>query len=227
MMSATASAQSMHGDALNRRSDVLAHLAFASQAIGSAEVDLGEGTLPVRLGMPDPVTGSFALELDLSPLQGPAPGATVRVRYARADDCYGFLTSVLRLEGPQRWVLRPPAVVERIQRRRTPRVALQAGDGFDLCVVAPGYGARVVLLRDLSVAGLSFEVPDNWAALFVGQRLAGTVGLPGGERLPVVIRLRNIRGSNSGGAPVVGASIEELVAEHRVTLRRALNSLSS
>jgi len=210
-------------DQLHRSDDVVAHMAFAAATIRSAQLQVDGNSLTCTLGYPDAVDGAQEVELFLAPVPTPQPGLTVQVRYVYKQAVYQYLTTLQGTNGPTRWRLAAPRVVERSERRLSERVEIDEGDGFSLRILYGGE-SNAVAIHDLSPAGVSLEVPSDLPWTYVGARLQAILTLPEGEPIEVGVEVRNHRPHPSALGMVLGA---RLTTDHVADVRRIAEAVAA
>jgi hypothetical protein len=209
---------------LTSREDVIAHLYFAAAEIGAVDVEVGGRTVGGSISFPSPESSTFSFFATRGADETtPAEGAVVRVAYRRGDSEYAFLTEVSEAGAGGRWRLAFPRTIERSERRIVGRHRVLAVGGYRIRV-DKGDGTMAALpLVDLSTAGLSFIYEDGTLDLQQGRSFAGSILLPSGTAIPVLVELRNHRPADDRpGQRVAGCRFVGLAAQDHAVLARAL-----
>lgn len=210
---------------LTSKEDVVAHLYFAAAEIGTVSVEMGVVRVGGSISFPSPdleIFSFFASSADDEPAP-PEPGTVVRVHYSRGDSVYSFLTEVAESNDQGRWRLSFPRTIERTERRIVGRHRVLAVGGFRIRMDR-GDGVMVSLpLVDLSTAGLSFVYESEALSLSEGRAVAGSVLLPSGTAIPLLMEIRNLRSApDRRGQQVAGCRFLGLAAQDHAVLARAL-----
>jgi len=217
---------------LTRPDDVVAHLFYAAAEIGEAEVESGGMTRVGSMSFPSPETGTFSFFSNSETEgQNPEEGAVVRVRYQH-DTCeFAFLTELVEIPTPKRWRLAFPRTIERNEQRLIARHQVHQYGGFRVRLDTGEKGWLSVPVHDLSTGGLSFVFDPGEHALAVGTALAGSLIMPSGMSIPLLVEVRHMRsapevpGQQMAGCRFVGltttdhASLARKLAEWRTKFR--------
>ena len=210
---------------LTRRDDVVAHLFYAAAEIGAAELELGNRREPGSLSFPSPDTGTFSFFANESENDHVAPevGKVVRLLYGREDAHYSFLTEVVEVAAGNRWRLSFPRTIERNQQRLVERHRVVSLGGYRTRLDMGSDGWLSLPLYDLSAGGLSFVFDPEQYAIQTGNALAGSLIIPSGSRIPILVEVRHIRTApNVTAKKLCGCRFVGLAASDHATLARSL-----
>lgn len=211
---------------LTREKDVVAHLFFAAAEIGDVQVDMAGSSISGTISFPAVELREFSFYLGAEPLDQvlpPQPGTVVRVRYFRGEAAYSFLTAVTDISDARRWRLEFPRTIERNDRRIAPRRRVMAGGGFRIRLDMGDGVMRTLPLFDLSAAGAGIIFNPSQHAFVIGHSLSGSLVLPGGAAVPVLVEISNLRDLPGGdGEKVAGCRFVGLAASDHGTLVRAM-----
>ena len=205
--------------------DVVAHLFFAAAEIGEAEVEFGGRISVGTISFPSPDTGTFSyfandqMETDMVPEQG----TVIRLKYGHDTSQYAFLTQVVEVTSPKRWRLAFPRTIERNERRLIQRHRVHVFGGFRIRLDTGEPGWLSVPLFDLSTGGLSFIFNPDTHPVATGKTLSGSLIMPSGSRIPMLIEARHIRQvEEPDGHRLAGCRFLGLGAADHASLARTL-----
>lgn len=212
---------------LCRGDEVYAHLLFAAAEIGEVVLHVQGREIAAVLGFPHDFLPTVPVHVAPEAADtAPAPGAVIKVTYARGQARYAFLTE---LSGPpkgRRWTLALPATVERTERRLVERKSVFGLPGFALRV-DPGDGTpRPLPLLDLATAGLAWVQRRGFPPeVAVGGTFAAQLFLPDGTVHPLRLTVMNVRPTGDGNDLTVGAQLVTPTREITTAIARALSAL--
>jgi hypothetical protein len=172
---------------LSREEAVVAHLFWAMLAVEQVSVMISGRAVSGTLLAPD----SEAHAVVFSPTPGQSlpdrvlkKGKIVLVKYASLDDEYQFKSQILQVDAVK-WLLAIPRDIRRNDRRMIERSLVYASRRHTVSVLKSDGRHRVLLVHDLSPAGIGITYDSQIDRFKEGQVLRGTLNLPGHDDLDI------------------------------------------
>jgi len=182
-------------DFLTQEEAVVAHLFWAMLAVERITMQVAGKAIAGRMLAPDPDERAVVFEPDpnqVIPERALRKGKIVLAKYASLSDEYQFKSQVLDI-GPSKWLLSIPRDIRRNDRRLVLRRNVQMGRRTTVQVLRADGSARMLLLHDLSPAGLGIVYDPQLDSFEEGQVLKGNLHIPGHDAIVVRFEVVNIR----------------------------------
>jgi c-di-GMP-binding flagellar brake protein YcgR len=178
---------------------VIAHLFWAMAAVEQVTVVISGRAISGMLLAPDPDEHAAVF--------APAPGQTiperalkkgkiVLVKYASLGEEYQFKSQILDPR-PAKWLLSIPRDIRRTDRRLVERTDVHVSRRHTVQLLKSDGNKRILLIHDLSPAGLGIIFDPQLDQFEEGQVLRGVLNLPGRDDLTVRFEVIAIHGIES------------------------------
>ena len=184
---------------LTQREAVVAHLLWVTATVEAVSVAIAGRSVSGRMLPPDPDQRAAIFE--------PAPGHTlperalkkgkvVLVKYASLKDEYQFKTQLMEVT-PSRWAMAIPRDIRRTDRRMTFRNSVAGSRRYTIQLRKPDGTLRMLLVNDLSPAGIGIIFDPELDEFTEGQIMKGILSIPGQDSLSVRLEVLDVRPSES------------------------------
>lgn len=214
-------------DFVTHKEDVVAHLFWAMAAVEVVTVAIGGRSISGRMLAPDPDAQAVVFE--------PAPGhempermlrkgKIVLTKYASLTDEYQFRSQLMDVQ-PAKWLLAIPRDIRRNDRRMVLRHELLGSQRVTVVILQPDGQERILLVHDLSPAGIGVTYDPKLNEFIEGQVLRGMLHIPGSDAIPVRFEVIGVHEGNEGSTEhVFGARFHGLGFAGCETIARIMDS---
>lgn len=212
------------------REEIDAHLVYLAAEIASINLTRQDKVVYGRVDMPL-VVRFVPFEPD-SVYEGalPVPPSRVSLRldYRGGNTSFRFYSRVVGCDDRNRWLLLPPRAIRCTDRRIVHRHRVVGDPAFELRLKGPWQpsGPHVFSLLDLSSDGLAFLFHPRNRPLKRGTILSGTLRLPSGQKVPLLLRVAHLRkhGEQDDDTTwVAGVRFLNLSLDDRMRLARGIS----
>jgi c-di-GMP-binding flagellar brake protein YcgR len=214
-------------DFVTHKEDVVAHLFWAMAAIEVVTVAIAGRSISGRLLAPDPDAQAVVFEPSPGhemPERMLRKGKIVLTKYASLKDEYQFRSQLMDIQ-PARWLLAIPRDIRRNDRRMVLRHELTGSQRVTVVIEQPNGQERILLLRDLSPAGLGVVYDPKLDEFVEDQVLRGKLHIPGSDTIPVRFEVIGVHEGNEEATEMVfGARFHGLGFSGCETIARIMDS---
>tara|TARA_Y100001978_G_C23554343_1_gene366126 strand:- start:37 stop:699 length:663 start_codon:yes stop_codon:yes gene_type:complete len=210
---------------LTQEEAVVAHLYWAMLAVERVTIQVAGKAVAGRMLSPDPDSRAVVFEPDPGqdiPERALRKGKIVLAKYASLSDEYQFKTQLMEV-GPATWLLSIPRDIRRNDRRMILRRNVQMSRRITIQLQRSDGSTRMLLLHDLSPAGLGIVYDPQLDQFEEGQVLKGDLHIPGHDAITVRFEVVNVRTLGEHGTHrIVGCRFQGLGFEGCARVARAL-----
>lgn len=214
-------------DFVTHQEDVVAHLFWAMAAVEVVTVVLGGRSISGRMLSPDPDAQAVVFEPSPGhdmPERMLRTGKVVLTKYASLTDEYQFRSQLLDVQ-PAKWLLAIPRDIRRNDRRMVLRHELMGSERVTVVIKQPDGQDRILLVKDLSPAGLGVTYDPKLNEFVEGQVLRGSLHIPGSDSIPVRFEVIGVHEGEEGGSEqIFGARFHGLGFSGCETIARIMDS---
>ena len=210
---------------LTQEEAVVAHLYWAMLAVERVTIQVAGKAVAGRMLSPDPDTKAVVFEPDpgqVIPERALRKGKIVLAKYASLSDEYQFKSQLMEV-GPAIWQLSIPRDIRRNDRRMILRRNVQMSRRITIQLQRSDGSTRMLLLHDLSPAGLGIVYDPQLDRFEEGEVLKGDLHIPGHDAIMVRFEVVNVRNLGEHGTHrIVGCRFQGLGFEGCARVARAL-----
>jgi len=214
-------------DFVTHKEDVVAHLFWAMAAVEVVTVVLGGRSVSGRMLSPDPDEQAVVFEPSPGhemPERMLRKGKIVLTKYASLTDEYQFRSQLIDAQ-PAKWLLAIPRDIRRNDRRMVLRHELMGSERVTVVVQQSDGRDRILLVKDLSPAGLGVTYDPKLNEFVEGQVLRGSLHIPGSDSIPVRFEVVGVHEGEEGvSEQIFGARFHGLGFSGCETIARIMDS---
>jgi len=210
---------------LSRSEEVFAHLFFAAAEIGRVQVDAGKKSFDAAIAFPHQGSQTIDILFEDS-IRPPTRRGALRIRYHHNGSSFEFLTALLSVVDRRRWRLAVPNAVARFTNRGAMRIYTRHDVEYRILPGREDGEALPLKLHDLSTSGIAFAYPPMRLHLSVGDQILGTLEVPMGHRLPVLLEVRHTR-PHDGRERIAGCELIGISPWARAMLEQSIAGLNT
>jgi len=182
-------------DFVTQEEAVVAHLFWAMVAVERLTVQVAGRAVAGRMLAPDPDSQAVVFEPDpgqVIPERALKKGKIVLAKYASLSDEYQFKSQLIEV-GASKWLISIPRDIRRNDRRMILRRNVQTSRSITMQVIRPDGSTRILLVHDLSPAGVGLVYDPQLDRFEEGQVHRGSLHIPGHDAIIVRFEVVNVR----------------------------------
>ena len=214
---------------ITHKEDVVAHLFWAMAAVEVVTVAIAGRSISGRMLAPDPDAQAVVFEpspVHDMPERMLRKGKIVLTKYASLQDEYQFRSQLMEVQ-PAKWLLAIPRDIRRNDRRMVLRHQLSGSQRVTVLIQHSGGSERILLVHDLSPAGLGVTYDPKLDEFVEGQVVRGSLHIPGSDAIPVRFEVIGVHeGVDGVSEQIFGARFHGLGFTGCETIARIMDSNS-